>query len=751
MRAKPASRHLLSKAEVQYYVRMLLQMKPMAFMLLLVLVTGFCWPAASDVPAQPTVEAETEIYAFKPANSALVLGTTNVYDSGESGFTVAPGQLFATFDSEGWQKHSYDVRGRELKTSRYLNTTALTYTIQASFDDADHVRTLAYPASLLTVTNGYDTGGHLSDVWRSDGGTNTHYLHYRGFTELNQPLGADFGNSVTTTNDYWPVSRRLHSLTTFIGGTNLQSLSYEYNRADDVSAINDAAYTGTSSASLSATYDDLHRLASVTRSSNTVSFSYSAIGNVLANGEWPGAGYDYGSRLPHAVKKVGSQYYAYDMNGNTVARGVQNLRYDAANHLVLVRSNGVALATFGYADDGSRLWKQTGTNLQIWVGSLYEEKQGKRLCHIWAGGRRVATFDSAGTLASGTNTTSLYFCHQDHLGSSSVLSDHAGNRVEHYEYSAFGRERYNDPAASFPVSQRFTGQVLDAETGLYYYGSRYYDPELARFIQPDTLIPDVSNPQSWNRYAYTLNNPLKYVDPTGHWDLPAVTYNWMPNSWVRYLGGSGAAPPQSTDPLSNLGMLESDLGGYDATPLHTAARTLRAVGEGVTLAGVYNSAYTAATGKDAVDFHEVSGGERVQAGGATAASMFPIVSRGGTAAKELGALVTMSDALWANASQRTVAGYTLWATAGKVGETYSVNVAGLYAIKGEAQGLPALAGALKSEAKAAGASKISITANAIINGSLVKPQIFERAAKMNGFTYRQINKETAVLTAPVGE
>ena len=58
---------------------------------------------------------------------------------------------------------------------------------------------------------------------------------------------------------------------------------------------------------------------------------------------------------------------------------------------------------------------------------------------------------------------------------------------------------------------------------------------------------------------------------------------------------------------------------------------------------------------------------------------------------------------------------------------------------------------LKSEAKAAGASKISITANAIINGSLVKPQIFERAAKMNGFTYRQINKETAVLTAPVGE
>ena len=63
--------------------------------------------------------------------------------------------------------------------------------------------------------------------------------------------------------------------------------------------------------------------------------------------------------------------------------------------------------------------------------------------------------------------------------------------------------------------QQFTGQRLDS-TGLYYYGARYYDPHIGRFISPDTIVPQPFNPQSLNRYSYCLNNPLKYIDPTGH-------------------------------------------------------------------------------------------------------------------------------------------------------------------------------------------------------------------------------------------
>ena len=61
----------------------------------------------------------------------------------------------------------------------------------------------------------------------------------------------------------------------------------------------------------------------------------------------------------------------------------------------------------------------------------------------------------------------------------------------------------------------FTGQRLD-DTGLYYYGARYYDAGIGRFISADTIVQSFSNPQTLNRYSYVTNNPLKYTDPTGH-------------------------------------------------------------------------------------------------------------------------------------------------------------------------------------------------------------------------------------------
>jgi RHS repeat-associated protein len=52
--------------------------------------------------------------------------------------------------------------------------------------------------------------------------------------------------------------------------------------------------------------------------------------------------------------------------------------------------------------------------------------------------------------------------------------------------------------------------------GLYTYGARWYQPSLGRFLQPDTVVPEPGNPQSLNRYTYVYNNPLRYIDPSGH-------------------------------------------------------------------------------------------------------------------------------------------------------------------------------------------------------------------------------------------
>jgi RHS repeat-associated protein len=106
--------------------------------------------------------------------------------------------------------------------------------------------------------------------------------------------------------------------------------------------------------------------------------------------------------------------------------------------------------------------------------------------------------------------TSYY--HTDHLGSSSVITNESGELVERTKYYPYGSRREGGEANKY----YFTGQEFDRDTGLYYYGARYYHPVFATFTQADSIIPNPYDPQSLNRYAYTLNNPLKYVDPTGH-------------------------------------------------------------------------------------------------------------------------------------------------------------------------------------------------------------------------------------------
>jgi len=109
----------------------------------------------------------------------------------------------------------------------------------------------------------------------------------------------------------------------------------------------------------------------------------------------------------------------------------------------------------------------------------------------------------------------LYWVLVDQLGSTMVLLDGNGNKVGEKWYFPWGEERYT--SGSLFTDRRFTGQRWDGALELYDYRARYYDPALGRFTQPDTIVPEPGNPQALNRYAYALNNPLRYTDPTGHY------------------------------------------------------------------------------------------------------------------------------------------------------------------------------------------------------------------------------------------
>jgi RHS repeat-associated protein len=109
------------------------------------------------------------------------------------------------------------------------------------------------------------------------------------------------------------------------------------------------------------------------------------------------------------------------------------------------------------------------------------------------------------------NSVSYY--HSDHLGSSNVISDANGSKLASYEYQPYGK--ISQQTGQNTTNYKFTGKELDT-TGLYYYGARYYDPEIGRFITADPTIQHPNDPQDFNRYAYCRNNPINYVDPTGY-------------------------------------------------------------------------------------------------------------------------------------------------------------------------------------------------------------------------------------------
>jgi len=205
--------------------------------------------------------------------------------------------------------------------------------------------------------------------------------------------------------------------------------------------------------------------------------------------------------------------------------------------------------TFTYDGDGGRT--KVGVNGQTdrFVGSLYEIlSSGASKAHIFFGPTRLASLERTSVLTASANSSSIKrffqgveevfvgkayadtlppglairFYHGDHLGSINLITDQTGAQVELAEYKPFGSFSRKEvspaspPSPVSPSSPYFTGHRLDSGTQLYYYGARYYDPDLGRFTQPDTIVQAPSDPQTLNRYTYVRNNPLIYTDPTGH-------------------------------------------------------------------------------------------------------------------------------------------------------------------------------------------------------------------------------------------
>ena len=161
---------------------------------------------------------------------------------------------------------------------------------------------------------------------------------------------------------------------------------------------------------------------------------------------------------------------------------------------------------FVYDGNGLRTKKITESSVTHYIGeNIAIDKTGLVKKHISLNGTKVFTSESDGD---------KFFTHTDHINSSNISTDINGNKISLIEYSPYGQTSRLE--GDIAIAHKFTGYEEDNETDLYYARARYYDPELGRFSTADSLRQDPSNPQTFNRYSYSNNNPVSYIDPSGH-------------------------------------------------------------------------------------------------------------------------------------------------------------------------------------------------------------------------------------------
>jgi RHS repeat-associated protein len=381
----------------------------------------------------------------------------------------------------------------------------------------------------------------------------TRYIDDVNYNPAGQITKVVYGNGTQSYYRYHQQTLRLEQMKSFKPGTNpqedngwaqadgdLQDFTYAYDPAGNMLSIDDKVNT----ADQTFRYDEQNRLvhADAPATYRSKDFEYDTIGNLM---EKDGKAYVYGENGagPHAVTTIGNGEYTftYDANGNmeTQVKGGVTTRYvyDVENRLIEIQENGVTTATYAYDGDGTRttkvvqtqqqnlgsgrhllpgprLAKLTGDSSETtrYVGDVYEENGTQKTTHVFFGSTRFAS-----VIRTNAGPLDLIYILPDHLGSTNLVTNEEGEVIELSEYQPFGEYSEHDTGGKDDATNvYFTGQERDAESGLYYYGGRYYNPAVARFTTADPFVQFPENPQSLNRYAYAGNNPVNITDPTGY-------------------------------------------------------------------------------------------------------------------------------------------------------------------------------------------------------------------------------------------
>jgi RHS repeat-associated protein len=468
----------------------------------------------NDSPQTPTIN-----YYY---DSQTLPGGAPSFDRG-----FATGRLVAVTygGTSAGTYRGYDQVGQVLR--QYQRTDSVDYLVEASYYANGSVQNVTYPAvpgagDRRSVSYTNDNAGRTASLSSSA----TSYapaasVSSIGYASHNALATQTYGNSLIHAISY---NNRLEpseiKLGTSGAPTSIIDLVYSYGTTNNNGNVQSIAYSGGGlTYSQTFAYDALNRLTTAQENSGT---------------NWSQTnGYDrYGNRWIDLGGGNQSLYFttsnnritgsSYDNAGNLLSDGYHSYSYDAENKISKVDGT----TAYVYDGAGLRVRKLVGENVRFIYGlsgQLIAEYSGSTGAltkeYIYGQNGLVATIEPAAVNSNGTRYTT-----PDVLGSPRVLTNSSAGVVSRHDNMPFGEEIGSGiggrtTGMGFGISdgqrQKFTSHERDAETGLDYMEARYYQGSQGRFTSADSVSGSVLNPQTMNLYAYVINNPLRYIDPTG--------------------------------------------------------------------------------------------------------------------------------------------------------------------------------------------------------------------------------------------
>ncbi|WP_417445386.1 FG-GAP-like repeat-containing protein [Kangiella sp.] len=461
------------------------------------------------------------------------------YNNSTSTSSYGIGQLIEEKDLKtGYQMiPGYDDIGRVTDTQTYIDGQL--YIASTVYDKYGRVFQAFDAASSefanAGVRNVYNQYGYLKATYdaRVVPAENNHLRKVVSMDARGNVTSEIYGNGVVTTRTHYPATGRIKTILSTKGSIRVQQLEYYWDYLGNLTRREELDSVTNELIAEDFTYDSLNRLLSASHPNESMTLSYDAGGNILSKS---GVGsYTYGGTCngvtagPHAVTNAGGKSYCYDSNGNMLSGDGRTMVYSTFDKLTKV-TKGAHTTEFEYAPSRSRYKRVDNDNEGVittthYAGNVEVIKKSNKSYTIY---RR----NLGGVLLEERTNGSkrIHYLHTDHLGSTDVITDFAGDVKQQFSFNAFGEQRsaidwktylnspeiYLSPASNALTSRGFTGHEQMDEVGLIHMNGRVYDPKLGRFIQADPHIQSPSDTQSLNRYSYVKNNPLSYTDPTGY-------------------------------------------------------------------------------------------------------------------------------------------------------------------------------------------------------------------------------------------